>query len=141
MIGIKINFTSLPSLNPVPSIAVADSFSCPVLDKGVVCASSSLFLYHVLYSLKFSVSLLLISQIAKSKNCSMTFFPTYHVFQDLQTRTRIGLGPEKYGLYYLDNGASSSILAVVSLLSSISPLLWHYRLGPTLIGTKTSSTF
>ena len=129
MIDIKIHFTSLSSLSPVPSVVVTDNSSCPILNEGVVHAFSSLSLDHVLHVLKFSISLLSISQISKSHNCSVIFFPTYCAFQDLQTRMRIGLGFKRGGLYYLDNDASFCGLAMIPSPSSVSPLLWHYRLG------------
>ena len=64
---------------------------------------------------------------SQNKNYYVSFFPAYCVFQDLQSRTRIGLNREQDGLYYLDDGALLSGLAVVS--SSDTPMQWHCQLG------------
>lgn len=60
---------------------------------------------------KFRISLLSINQITKHNNCSMIFFPTYCVFQNLQTRMRISTGHEQQKMYYLDNENSPTRFA------------------------------
>ena len=79
----------------------------------------------MLYVLKFPVSLLSISQFTKQHNCSITFFPSYCVFQDL-TIGRIGSGHKRGGMYYLDDGVSPTGL-VAGQPDPI--LLGHCRLG------------
>ncbi|GKV53382.1 hypothetical protein SLEP1_g59913 [Rubroshorea leprosula] len=61
----------------------------------------------VLHVPNFATNLLSISSITKSMNCSVTFFPTHCVFQDLETRRMIGSGREDGGLYLLDMSAPS----------------------------------
>lgn len=56
--------------------------------------SSTLDLHDVLYVPKFPVSLLSISQLTKHFNCSVTFFPSCYVFQDLAIEMRICSGHE-----------------------------------------------
>jgi len=132
MTGIKDKFTSLHLSTQFFSVNVADGTQSPVLGDGIVQATPSLNLKNVLYVLKFHVSLLSISQFTKQHNCSVTFFPSYCVFQDLTTGRRIGSGHEKGGMYYLDDGVSPTGLTA----SQPDPtLLWHWRLGyPSLQG-------
>ncbi|KAK4380940.1 Retrovirus-related Pol polyprotein from transposon RE2 [Sesamum angolense] len=63
----------------------------------------------------------------------VTFFPSYYVFQDLQTWRTIGGGHERGGLYFLNTSPPNDGRA---LSASVSPLQWHCRLGhpslPTL---------
>ena len=80
----------------------------------------------MLYVSKFSLSLLSISQFTKQHDYSVTFFPSYHVFQDLTTERRIGSGHERGDMYYLDDGVSPTGL-VADQPDPIRP--WHWRLG------------
>ncbi|KAK4388589.1 Retrovirus-related Pol polyprotein from transposon TNT 1-94 [Sesamum angolense] len=64
---------------------------------------------------------------------TVTFFPSYCVFQDLQIRRTIGGGHERGGLYFLD---TSPPVDACALFASVSPLQLDCRLGhpslPTL---------
>lgn len=75
---------------------------------------TGLNLQNVLFAPKFHVSLLSISHLTQSHNCTVTFYPSYCIFQDLQTKRMIGGGHERDGLYYLDSFilASSRALAI-----------------------------
>lgn len=53
-----------------------------MFDDEVVCATTSLTLNNVLFVPKFPVSLLFTTQIIKYNKYSITFFPTYFIFQD-----------------------------------------------------------
>ena len=102
MTGIEDKFTSLHLFTQFSSVNIVDGTQSLVLCDGVVQATSSLNLKNVLYVSKFPISLLSISQFTKQYNCSVTFFPSYCVFQDLTTGRRIGSGHERGGMYYLD---------------------------------------
>lgn len=60
--------------------------------------------------LKFSLNLLSISSITKSRNCNTTFFPSHCVFQDLEMMM-IGRGFAKNILYLLDT--TSPVVSLV----------------------------
>jgi hypothetical protein len=81
----------------------------------------------------FPFNLLSISKITKTLNCSISFYHSLCIFQDLKTRRMIGMEHEVSGLYYLDLTPSDPPRA---LQSSTSTLQWHCRLGhpslPTL---------
>jgi len=89
MTGIKDKFTSLHLFTQFSSVNIVDGTQSPILGDGVVQATPSLNLKNMLYVPKFHVSLLYISQFTKQHNCSVTFFPSYCVFQDLTTERRI----------------------------------------------------
>ncbi|KAK4386771.1 Retrovirus-related Pol polyprotein from transposon RE2 [Sesamum angolense] len=63
---------------------------------------------------------------------TVTFFPSYCVFQDLQTRRTIGGGHERGGLYFLN---TSPPIDARALSASVSPLQWHCRLGHSSLPT------
>jgi len=105
MTGIKDKFTSSHFFTQFSSVNIVDGTQSPVLSDGVVQATPFLNLKNVLCVLKFSISLLSISQFTKQHNCSVTFFPSYYVIQDLTIR-RIGSGRERECMYYLDDRVS-----------------------------------
>ena len=123
------NFTPCQSLSP---ITVADGSVSNVSGFGTV-HTSYFELNQVLHVPKLSFNLLSINQITKPLNCSMTFFPTHCIFQDLQLNTMIGHGSELGGVYYLTRDS----LFVAAAAESVSPFYWHYQLGhPNLYWLK-----
>ena len=81
-----------------------------------------------------------VSQVTRDLNCSVTFFPHWCTLQDLTTRTTIGLGEQRNGLYYLVALAlekpkpQTPFVAATSCRSPSSQVtssttLWHRRLG------------
>jgi len=126
MTTIKNKFTSLHLFNQFSYVNIADVTQSPVLGDGVVQATPSFNLKNVLYVPKFPLSLLSISQFTKQQNYSITFFPSYYVFQDLTTR-RIGSDRERAGMYYLDDGVSPTGLIAVQ---PDPILLWHWWVIP-----------
>lgn len=123
--GIASSFTHMNSIDH--HIILADGTSRPVRGTGVLHPTSSMSLPSSLYVPNFPFNLLSVSQLTKSLNCSVTFFPSSCIFQDLQTQKTIGLGHEKYGLYHLDLPSSPPTSSVLS--AAVSPLQWHFRLG------------
>jgi hypothetical protein len=95
--------------------------------------SPDIKLLSVLHVPGFPFNLLSISKITKVLNCSVSFYPSLCIFQDLKTRRMIGMGHKVGGLYYLDLARS---ITPYALQSSTSALQWHCHLGhpslPTL---------
>ena len=108
------------------SVVLADGRSCPIMGHGSVSPISSLPLSSVNYIPNFPFSLLSVSQLTKSLNCSVTFYPSYCVFQDLSSKKMIGGGREQNGLYYLQPLPPQNDFVA---LSKVSPHQWHCRLG------------
>ena len=127
------NFTPCQSLSP---ITVADGSVSSVSGFGTV-NTSSLVLDRVLHVPKLSFNLLSVNQLTKSLNCSVTFFPTHCVFQDLQTNTMTGQGSESRGVYYLNPNFEPLVAAV----GNVSPYNWHCRLGHPSISSLKKVVF
>lgn len=96
--------THLQSLSPSPQTAVstADGRMCPVVGKGNVTLSNTITLNSVLVVPSLKYNLLSVGQITSTLNCTVTFWPSYCVFQDILTRKTLGYGVKRGSLYYLD---------------------------------------
>jgi hypothetical protein len=62
-------------------------------------------------------------------HCSVTFFPSWCILQDLATRTMIGVGKRRDDLYYLVALALTPPSTCFACNLIISSNLWHRRLG------------
>ena len=106
--GATNHITSNPSLlnslipSHVKSVQVDNGTPMPISGSRNVSFSSTLPLSSVLLTPNLSNDLLSISKITKNLNCSVTFHSTHCVFQDNLTKTTIGIGKEREGLYYLE---------------------------------------
>lgn len=113
-------------------VRIANGTYSSIAGHGDIVANP-LLLSSVLHVPNFTLNLLSISYLNKSLNCCVTFFPSHCVFQDLKTKTTIGIRHENDGLYLLDSPVQSSI-ASSAIKTDISPtttddlFLWH-RLG------------
>jgi hypothetical protein len=95
--------------------------------------SPNIELLSVLHVHGFPFNLLSISKITKALNCSISFYPSLCIFQDLKTQRMIGMGHEVGGLYYLDLTPTSS--RALQSSTSTSALQWHCRLGRPFLPT------
>ncbi|KAL0285626.1 UNVERIFIED_CONTAM: Retrovirus-related Pol polyprotein from transposon RE2 [Sesamum calycinum] len=131
--GNRSTFSNLTLSHNFPPVRLADGSYSPISGSGTIHPTNHLTLTNVLFAPEFPVNLLSISQLTQKHNCSVTFFPSYCVFQDLQARRTIGGGHERGGLYFLN---TSPPIEARALSASVSPLQWHCRLGhpslPTL---------
>lgn len=91
MTGNPNQFKSFTSCQFLSLVTIVDGSVFRISGFGTINASS-LVLDRVLHVSKLSFNLLSINQLVKSLNCSMTFFPTYCVLQDLQTNRMIRHG-------------------------------------------------
>jgi hypothetical protein len=107
------------------SVTVANGTKTPVQGIGTV-STPNLTFSNVLYLPEFPFNLLSVHKLTVALHCSIAFFPSYCVFQDLKTKRMIGGGFEKDGLYYFRPFHNSIPSA---LRSSVSPYQWHCRLG------------
>ncbi|KAM1681408.1 hypothetical protein ACFX2K_038957 [Malus domestica] len=121
--GVK-NDNMLPVLLPSGEQA-------PIALTGDLSLNSTFLLRDVLCVPTFNVDLMSVSRITGGLNCSVTFFSTWCILQDLTTKRTIGLGKQRGGLYYLvalapvQDGTSRRFCNMV-----LSPTeLWHRRLG------------
>lgn len=73
-------------------VHTTDGYYSSIASKGDIIANPSLHLSSIFHVPNFSLNLLSISYITKSLNCSVTFLPSYYVFQDLEKKRTIGRG-------------------------------------------------
>ena len=97
----------LPSSQSV--ISTANGITSPITREGSVILSNTLTLDNVLVVPSLEYNLLSVSQITSTLACTVTFWPSFCVFQDILTRKILGYGVRRGKLYYLElteNGGS-----------------------------------
>jgi hypothetical protein len=134
MIGLSYSLSNYHPIDTPHNVTLANGSHSNVADSGHTHLSPDIELLSILHVPSFPFNLLSISKITKSFNCSVSFYPSLCIFQDLMTRRMIGMGHEVGGLYYMDLTPTSS--QVLQSSTSIPALQWHCRLGhpslPTL---------
>jgi hypothetical protein len=122
----------------LPPVTMPSGEQAPITSIGNLPLNSTVTLKNVLGVPTFKVDLMSVSRITKDLNCSVTFFPYWCILQDLRTKTTIGLGKQRDGLYYLVALASEKpqhpSAATISCHSPSSQVtsstaLWHRLLG------------
>ena len=128
----------LPSSQSV--ISTANGSTSPITGEGSVILSNTLTLDTVLVVPSLEYNLLSVSQITSILACTVTFWPSFCVFQEILTRKILGYGVRRGKLYYLElpeNGGSK--ISQVNQTSSKDKTratiwLWHRRLGHLSFG-------
>ncbi|XP_010431103.1 PREDICTED: uncharacterized protein LOC104715395 [Camelina sativa] len=123
------NISLLTDLVDTPSFSVgfADGSITFSKRKGILHLTDNVFLLDVLYIPKLNCSLISVSQILKQmKNCFALFTDTLCILQDRFTRTLIGAGKERDGVYYLTDVATANVTRAAA---SVDQTLWHRWLG------------
>nr|KYP53677.1 Retrovirus-related Pol polyprotein from transposon TNT 1-94 [Cajanus cajan] len=75
----------------------------------------------------FKCNLLSVSKLTREHNCALTFVDDLCVIQDLTTRTLIGVGRHRDGLYLLEPIQDG--VMEIKVDRSIDESIWHWRLG------------
>ncbi|XP_077246070.1 uncharacterized protein LOC143885920 [Tasmannia lanceolata] len=129
MTGNSTLLSPFTSCAPTKMVTLANGTRCPISGTGTVTAISNLSLSSVLCVPTFSCNLLSVSQLTNRLNCSVTFFPSNFVFQDLTTGKKIGLGHATDGLYYLDDAITPTafIIFIVSPVSMENTIVFSTR--------------
>lgn len=141
------------SYTPVSGkIKVADGSFSSIAGKGSIQCTPNISLSSVLHVPNLCAHLISIYRTCLELNCSVTFFSTHCIFQELGTGRTIATGRVQDGLYYLDSNLPHSS-AHVTQTQSLSLLhQWHQRLGhpsfrvlsslfPSLAKSCTHETF
>lgn len=130
MTGLSILFHTYQDNFGRDKVRIADDLYSSMADHGDIHATLELSFSYVLHVPNFTLNLLSISYLIKHLNCCVTFFPSYCLFQELETKKTIGLGHVKDGFYISDfNTPVASLVIKGNLLSSDELLLWHCRLS------------
>lgn len=88
--------------SPQNVVSTVDGSRSQVKGEGSIALSDSLTLDSVLVVPSLSYSLLFVSQIILELTCTVTFYPSFCLFQDILTRQTLGYGVRKGKMYYLD---------------------------------------
>ena len=93
--------------------------------------SNHLHVNNVLCALSFHVNFLSVSQLTTALNCSIYFFPTFCILQDLSSKKMIGLGKHLNGLYYFVPQVkfAPTSFSITHHVDSTTHVTWHKRLG------------
>ncbi|XP_021829064.1 uncharacterized protein LOC110769409 [Prunus avium] len=108
-------------------VSNANGTSSPVIGEGSLSLSDSLTLDSVLIVPSLHHNLLSVAQITTALNCTVTFWPTHCVFQDILSSKTIGCGTRRGKLYYLDLAFDSE-----------ASLNQAYKIGGTSVEKQTS---
>ncbi|KAH9696165.1 retrovirus-related pol polyprotein from transposon RE1 [Citrus sinensis] len=128
----------LPSFQSV--ISTANGSTSPIIGEGSITLSNTLTLDTVLVVPSLEYNLLSVSQITSTLACTVTFWPTFCVFQDILTRKILGYGVRRGKLYYLEltenegPNISQANQASNKDRTQANVWLWHRRLGHISFG-------
>ena len=90
--------------------------------------SKHYYLKDVLYVPDFNCTLISVSRLLKQTGCIAIFTDTLCVLHDRFTKTLIGTGEEREGVYYF-TGVTAARVHRTELKNSSTSELWHRRLG------------
>ena len=93
--------------------------------RGFAYLNSNITQKDVLYVPELNCNLISIGQLIKDLSCTVTFTNKHCVIKDLTSRSTIGVGEPKRGVYYFKDKPAATIQ--VNKVSSYE--LWHQRLG------------
>ena len=94
--------------------------------QGMMILEGGLELKNVLYVPKLKCNLLLVPQLTDEENCVVKFTDKLCIMQDCTSRTLIGAGERKDGLYWY-RGVRKAQACHVRMENQLA--LWHQRLG------------
>ena len=111
---------------PPCSISFADGNRTFAVKMGTFSLSDKIKLQRVLFVPDMNCTLVSVAKLLKQANCFAHFTDTICVLQDRFSRTLIGAGEERNGVYYFtDLVVAKSHRAV----GGSDQVLWHQRLG------------
>ncbi|CAL1372799.1 unnamed protein product [Linum trigynum] len=111
-------------------VRIPNGDSIPVKRIGSVELTSGLKLKRVLYVPEFKCNLLSVSRLTQENNVALIFLRDMCIIQDLHSRSVIGRGILRDGLYYLKILSSQEQFAFTADgKRSVSEDVWHNRLG------------
>lgn len=124
--------TSIPIQTPLSSqVTLPNGAYSKITGIGLTQLSNHLHVNNVLCAPSFHVNLLSVSQLTAAMNCSIHFFLTFCILQDLASKKMIGLGKQLNGLYYFVPQVKSTptSFSITHHADSTTHITWHKRLG------------
>ena len=122
MVGDVKLVSNLQKISPIV-IGLPNGDCIVASDVGSVVLGDGIKLNNVLYVPNLNCNLVSVSKLCKQLNCAMTYFDDYCVIQDRTSRTLIGAGEQREGVYYYKRASSHRANTVKA------KCLWHRRLG------------
>lgn len=120
LLNLLLNKKRTPNETPV---IIPNGSAIPVEGRGELSLPGGVKLKGAFYIPNFKYNLLSVSRLCKDLKCDVTFFPDFFVMQGLQTRSLIGAGECRGGLYFLDMHKECRRTMMVTMDT------WHKRLG------------
>ena len=93
--------------------------------QGSVALGKNLALRKLLYVPNLNCNLMSVAKLVKELNCTVTFCNDFCILQDCTSRTPIGLGQQRDGVYYYQGELKMKNQVNVM----ISQEIWHNRMG------------
>ena len=113
----------------IPSVVTfPDGTASRATKIGRISLTKDYILVNVLYVPNFNCTLISVSRLLKQTGCIAIFTDTLCVLQDRFTRTLIGAGEERDGVYYF-KGVKVACSHQTSAKTISPTVLWHRRLG------------
>ena len=129
MTGDMSLLTHTVSITPCP-VGFADGNKTFATHMGVFPLSDKITLENVLFVPNLNCSLISVSKLLKQTNCFALLTDTICILQDRFTRTLIGAGEERDGIYYFKDVMAARVHRVTDqVVSSVDQFRWHQRLG------------
>ncbi|KOM56062.1 hypothetical protein LR48_Vigan10g195400 [Vigna angularis] len=130
----RVSFNSYDESSKEQLITVANGQGIPICGSGNIVLESSIILKGVLHVPQLANNLISVQKLTKDLNCSVIFFSTHCVFQDLATGKTILTAKEQSGLYLLETNDQSttnilSLQATSETWANSQIWLHHKRLG------------
>ena len=114
------SYTVTDNILPVRS---ASGSTHVVSHTGNINVTPYIILFGVSHVSTFRFNLLSVQKLCRDLKCVIIVFPKFCLFQDLKSKTVIGVGEARNGLYYLRTSSS-----IVRTTSTDTAHLWHQRL-------------
>ncbi|CAL1397449.1 unnamed protein product [Linum trigynum] len=116
------------------SVRIPNGTSIPVKGIGTAVLGENITLQRVLHVPEFKCNLLSVSRLTQDHDVALLFLADICVIQDSRSKTVIGLGRLRDGLYYLQRVPLPStsighVPGVHAAAEASQDLLWHQRLG------------
>ena len=122
MVGDVNLVSNLQRVSPI-AIGLPNGDCTVARDVGLVNLGDEIKLDNVLYVPNLNCNLVSESKLYKQLNCAMTYLNDFCVIRDRTSRTLIGAGEQREGVYYYKRASSNQANAVKA------KCLWHQRLG------------
>ena len=119
-----IDVTSIP---PCP-VGFADGNRTYATHFGTFQILDKIIFSSVLFVPNLSYSLISVSKLLKQTNCFASLTDTLLILQDRFSRTLIGVGAERDGVYFFKDVMAARVHVAGSVVRSVDQFQWHQRL-------------